>query len=239
MKGVGPTTKARDAFTSSLWWRLQDLKSWTFPPLDILKTYGFLLVCDWPHSDWTKSLICKDAFHRDSTIQKCFRWFCTVYKLEISFPCQPSGRRVIPSGRSSVHSSSFPEDVPYHPDARQTKASSVRTMWISVRTLLYIEKLLFQLASIQTSQQPVRTTLSDRSFRFFFQVHIREDCWNRPDDVDSHPDALTHKARITIQIQPSGCQSAMVQTRAQQIWKLRLKDQPSRRPSPWSGRAKP
>jgi hypothetical protein len=21
----------------------------------------FLLVCDWPHSDWTKSLVCKDT----------------------------------------------------------------------------------------------------------------------------------------------------------------------------------
>jgi len=40
---------------------------------------GSLLVCDWPHSDWTKSLVCKDAFHWDSTIQKCFRWFCIVY----------------------------------------------------------------------------------------------------------------------------------------------------------------
>jgi hypothetical protein len=34
---------------------------------------GSLLVCDWPHFDWTKSLVCKDAFHMDSTIQKCFR----------------------------------------------------------------------------------------------------------------------------------------------------------------------
>jgi hypothetical protein len=33
---------------------------------------SMLLVCDWPHSDWTKSLVCKDTFHRDSTIQKCF-----------------------------------------------------------------------------------------------------------------------------------------------------------------------
>jgi hypothetical protein len=28
----------------------------------ILKRAQFLLVCDWPHSDWTKSLMCKDAF---------------------------------------------------------------------------------------------------------------------------------------------------------------------------------
>jgi hypothetical protein len=30
----------------------------------------------------------------------------------------------------------------------------------------------------------------------------------------------------------------MVRTRAPQIWKLRVEDQPSGRPSPWSGRAK-
>jgi len=64
------------------------------------------------------------------------------------------------------------------------------------------------------------------------QVQIREDCCNRPDDVDSRPDSLTHKARIVIQIQPSERQSAMVRTRAQQIWKLRVEDQPSGRPSP-------
>jgi len=42
------------------------------------------------------------------------------YKSEISVPCQPSGRRVIPSGRSSVHSFSRLDDVPYRPDAQQT-----------------------------------------------------------------------------------------------------------------------
>jgi hypothetical protein len=56
--------------------------------------------------------------------------------------------------------------VSYRPDARHTKASFVRTKWISVRTLVCIEKLLFQLASVQTTQQPVRTTLSDRASDF-------------------------------------------------------------------------
>jgi hypothetical protein len=40
-------------------------------------------------------------------------------------------------------------------------------MWISVRTLICIEKLLFQLASVPTSQQPVQTTLSDQALDFF------------------------------------------------------------------------
>jgi hypothetical protein len=71
-------------------------------------------------------LCVKILFNRDSTIQKCFRRLCIVYKSEISIPYQLFGRRVIPSGRSSVHSSSRPDNVPYHPDARQTKASSKR-----------------------------------------------------------------------------------------------------------------
>jgi hypothetical protein len=92
------------------------------------------------------------------------------YKSKISVPCQPSGRRVIPSGRSSVHSSICPDNVPYRPDTRQTKASSVRMMWISIQTLICIEKLLFQLASVRTSQQPVRTTSSDRSASDFLST---------------------------------------------------------------------
>jgi hypothetical protein len=35
---------------------------------------------------------------------------------KILVPYQPSGRLVIPSGRSSVHCSICPDDVPYHPD---------------------------------------------------------------------------------------------------------------------------
>jgi hypothetical protein len=51
---------------------------------------------------------------------------------------------------------------------------------------------LLQLAS-------VRTILSVRS-----SLKIWEDCYNRPDDMVSHPDVLIHKASIAIQIQKSG-----------------------------------
>jgi hypothetical protein len=68
---------------------------------------------------------------------------------------------------------------------------------------------LLQLASVQMFQQPVRTILSARSsFRISCQTQIWEDCCNRLDDMDSHPDALIHKASIAIQIQTSGGQSA-------------------------------
>jgi tRNA(Leu) C34 or U34 (ribose-2'-O)-methylase TrmL len=74
--------------------------------------------------------------------------------------------------------------VPYRPDAQTNIASFVRTTWTSVRTLHYIEKLLIQLASVRTSQQPVQTPLSIRpSFRFFPSSFMGR--LNRPDDVDS------------------------------------------------------
>jgi hypothetical protein len=41
-----------------------------------------------------------------------------------------------------------------------------------VRTLHCIEKLLFQLASVRTSQHPVRTSINDRSTSDSFQVQI-------------------------------------------------------------------
>jgi hypothetical protein len=68
---------------------------------------------------------------------------------------------------------------------------------------------LLQLAYVRMIQQPVRTTLNVRSsFRVSFQTQIWEDCCNRPDDVDSRPDTLIHKASIAIQIQMSGRQLA-------------------------------
>jgi hypothetical protein len=44
--------------------------------------------------------------------------------------------------------------------------------------------------------------------RFLFKTQIWEDCCNRLDDVDSRPDALIHKASISIQIQMSKRQSS-------------------------------
>jgi hypothetical protein len=64
----------------------------------------------------------------------------------------PSGRRPIPSERRAI------------PSGRPTdQVSFVRTTRISVWTLHCIVKLLFQLESDRTSQQPVRTTSNDRS----------------------------------------------------------------------------
>jgi hypothetical protein len=61
------------------------------------------------------------------------------------------------------------------------------------------------------------------------KFNLREDCFNRLDDVDSRPDVLLHKARIAIQISLSGRQSALVRTRVQQLRKLPIRLQPSGR----------
>jgi hypothetical protein len=53
--------------------------------------------------------------HRDSTIHKCFR------VRRFSVPCQPSGRSSHPVRTTICHYSIPPDDVPYHPDSRQTK----------------------------------------------------------------------------------------------------------------------
>jgi len=66
---------------------------------------GSLLVCDWPHSVRTKSLVCKDALHRDSTIQKYFRDSALVTSQKNWFPVSRLDDRAIPSGRPSVHCS--------------------------------------------------------------------------------------------------------------------------------------
>jgi hypothetical protein len=68
---------------------------------------------------------------------------------------------------------------------------------------------LLQLASIRTFQQHVRTTLSVRQTSgFLSKTQLWEDRYNRPDDMDSRPNALIHKVSIAIQIQTSGQRSS-------------------------------
>jgi len=121
----------------------------------------------------TKSLVCIDDFIRDSTIQSDVRRFCTAYKLgdfgsrsAVRTTCHPirtlicplfhlSRRCAIPSGRPDRSSIICLDDVLSYPD------------------LHYFEKLLFQLESVRTFQQPVRTPLSDRSASDSFQVQFK------------------------------------------------------------------
>jgi hypothetical protein len=139
------------------------------------------------------------------------------------------------SSRPDAHLSTVPsvQDDVFIPTGRQTDQHhpSGRRIF-SVRTLHFIEKLLFQLASVWTSQQPIQKPISTRTVSDSFQVPIKGRSINRPDDVVSRPDARLLKARIAIQISPSRCQSALVRKRDHQLRKLPIRLQPFGRSSP-------
>jgi hypothetical protein len=103
---------------------------------------------------WTKSLKCKDAVNRDSTIQSL-----QVKRNSSSL----SAIQTIEPSRLDAHLFTIPSvRMTCHP---------VRTLDIpasSVRTPYCIEKFLCQLASVQTFLQHVRTPPSTRSVSNFF-----------------------------------------------------------------------
>jgi hypothetical protein len=149
---------------------------------------------------------------------------------------------------------SRPADVSYCSDSQLSKAPAVQKMCHTILTHIRLKHHpsrrrgfasrpssvsrsfeLLQLAfvrtiqqPIRTIQQPVRTTLSVRpKLQDFFRKHRYRKIF-----------ALIHKSSIAIQIQKQTT-VIMVRTCVYQIWKLRASDQPSGRPSSWSGRAKP
>jgi len=162
--------------------------------------------------------------NKDFSIQRSSRRFCTIYKSDKSDPLQPSGRRDIPSGHPTIQSIIRPDDENFQPGPSFMSRSFD----------------LFQLASVWMFMQHVWTTLSVRPpTGFLSKTQIWEDRCKRPDDVDSLPDALIHKASCAFKIQTSGRQHSMVRTRELLIWKLRASDQLSVRLFPWSESAKP
>jgi len=83
---------------------------------------GSLLVCTWPHSDWTKSFVCKDAFHMDSTIQKCSRDSALFTSQRFWFPASrpddvSSHLSIVPAVRTLDRQSIIRmDDVNFRPD---------------------------------------------------------------------------------------------------------------------------
>jgi hypothetical protein len=123
------------------------------------QTGQVIFVPEWPKGEfvsilasfcvWKKSLMCKDVVNRDSTCQSIFRRLCIAKKdRRFQIPCQPSGRRVIPSGCPTVHCSIRPDDVSYRPDARQT--SIIRPDDVSFR----LDPPLYQEASVPSCIRP-------------------------------------------------------------------------------------
>jgi len=124
-----------------------------------------VLVCNWLHSIEQNHFVVLMLFNRVSTIQKCFQKILHSFQVRKLVPCQPSGRRVIPSGRPVVQSSSRLDDVSYCPNAHQTKASSVWKTWIFVRTFLYVEKLRTAPACIRPNVSAARPNNSQCSIK--------------------------------------------------------------------------
>jgi len=200
-----------------------------FGPGMNFQTGQVIFVPEWPKGEfvsilasfcvWTKSLMCKRCCKQGFQLTEHFQKTLHCEKLEdfrfpVSRPDEVSSRPdnvFILTGRQTDQ---------HHPSGRRI---------FSVRTLHCIEKLMFQYASVQTSQQPIRTPISTRTVSDSFQVPIKGRSINRPDDVVSRPDACFLKARIAIQISPSGRQSALVRTRAQQLRKLPIRLLPSGR----------
>jgi hypothetical protein len=144
-----------------------------------------LLVCNWLHSVGQNHFYVMMHLNRDSAILKSSRRLCSVYKSEKLDPWLPSGRHDIPSGRPTVQSIISPEDENF-PSGPSSVSRSFK---------------LLQLASVRTFQQHVRTPLSVRpAMGFLSKTQIWEDSCNHPDDVDSRPDALIHKASRTFKI---------------------------------------
>jgi len=171
---------------------------------------------------WTKSLKCKDTVNRDSTIQ-------SLQVKRIQVPCQPSGRSSHPV-RTPICPLFHPSGRRVIPSGRQTdQASSVRTTCLSIRTLHCVEKVLSSLHPSGCFNSTSRRLSVLDQFLISFQVPRKGRSINRPDDVVSRQDARLLKARISIQISPSGRLTAMVRTRVHQRRKLPIRLQPSGR----------
>jgi hypothetical protein len=162
------------------------------------------------------------VFIRDSTIQSDIRRFCTAYKLEdfgslsaVQTTCHPVRTPICP---------------PFHPSGRPTdQASSVRTTCFPVWTFTVSRSYCSNLNPPERfSSSSGRLSVIDQ-LQILSKFNLREDYLNRPDDVDSRPDALLYKARIVIQISPSEYQLALVRTHVHQLSKLPIQLQPSGR----------
>jgi hypothetical protein len=142
---------------------------------------------------WTKSLKCKDAVNRDSTIPSDVRRFCfQVRRISSSLsavrtPFCPmfhtSRRHVLPSEPPRQINIIHPDEV-FIPSGPHTVCRSFCAN-------------LHQSGCFSSTSG--RLSVLDQ-FLISFQVPRKGRSINRPDDVVSRPDARLLKARITIQI---------------------------------------
>jgi len=124
---------------------------------------------------WTKSLICKDAANRDSTVQSEVRRTSSSLSA-VRTMCHPVWTPTVPAPYVRTTCS-------FHPDTYTVS----RNFCVSL------------LPSGRFSSTSGRYSVLER-FSNSFQVPRKGRSINRPDDVVYRPDAYLHKARIAVQI---------------------------------------
>jgi hypothetical protein len=95
------------------------------------QTGQVIFVPEWPKGEfvvllasfcvWTKSLVCKDVVLSGIPLFRVMSEDSACKSENLQFPVSRPDDRAIPSGRLSVLCSIRPDDVPFRPDARQTK----------------------------------------------------------------------------------------------------------------------
>jgi hypothetical protein len=202
------------------------------------QTGQVIFVLEWPKGEfvsilasvcvWTKSLMCKDAVNRDSTIQSDVRRFCLQVKRISS---SLSAVRTIEPSRSDDHLSTVPSvQTTCHPVRMQDKPSIIRPDDVSLRPDPPLcREGSIQLPFVQTFQQHVRTPLSTRSVSDFFPSSKKGKIDRPSRRCGTRPNTRLLKARIAIQISPSGPLIAMVRTGVHQRRKLPIRLQLSER----------
>jgi hypothetical protein len=152
-----------------------------------------LLVCNWPHSVGQNHFFVKMLFNKDSAIQKCFQ------KILHSLQVRKFGS--LPTVRTTCHTVRMPICSKYHPSERHGSRPDLPLCQEA-------SKCSSLHSSGRFSSLSGRLSVLDHASGFLSKTQIWEDCCNRPDDVDSRPDALMHKSSIAIQIRTSGRQSS-------------------------------
>jgi len=152
-----------------------------------------------------KSLVCKECSSQGFYYSEVLQRFCTSYKSEESVPCQPSWRPCCGSPDSNL--STVPSVwTTYHTVWTPDRSSIIRPDDMLFLSGPFTASRSFCSSfhlSGRISSPSGRLSVFDQASDSF-HVQLWEDWCNRPDDVDSHPDVLLLKARIVIQIQPSG-----------------------------------
>jgi hypothetical protein len=143
-------------------------------------------------------------FNRDSTIQKCLRRLYSACKSRFQVPVS---RLDDVSSRSDVHLSTAPSvRTTCHTVRTPYRPSIIRPDDVVFRPDPPLYREAYVPACIRLDDSTARPDALQYSIKvpLLSKIIYRKIDANRSDDVDPHPDTLLLKARIAIQIRPSG-----------------------------------